>query len=251
MKSSLPPVRLPRQAGASHRHNPKWKQGYKGPVGVLRDGNPASKQPKKNRRRKRAGYERTHSNSMRHTDCKRPDDGRRFIAYRDDASRCITGFGVSDEATEHAVRVLYGAMAIYGKPASILTDHGSQFYASVAECKGMVKSEFEKDLAGLEIKYIPARAGYLQTDGKPAWFHQIGVYHCHHVLYPSADRRQAGMVPRGTAAPLAIIRGGIFRKNHQGDGPSFICGRSVSHRRKAGRCCATCHVVQRAYPHTF
>ena len=38
-------------------------------------------------------YERTYSNSMWHTDYKLLDDGRWFIAYQDDASRFLTGFG--------------------------------------------------------------------------------------------------------------------------------------------------------------
>ena len=54
----------------------------------------ADTQPKKSRRRKRIRYERERPNSMRHTDYKQLDDGRRFLCYEDDASRFVTGLGV-------------------------------------------------------------------------------------------------------------------------------------------------------------
>ena len=48
------------------------------------------------------------------------------IAYQDDASRFITGFGVFEYATgDNAVAVLHDAISNHGRPASILTDHGS------------------------------------------------------------------------------------------------------------------------------
>ncbi len=54
----------------------------------------------------------------------------------DDASRLITGYGVFDEATsENAIKVIKEAMNNYGKPESILTDRGTQFYASAGEKK--------------------------------------------------------------------------------------------------------------------
>ncbi len=43
---------------------------------------------------------------MWHTDYKLLDDGRWFIAYQDDASRFIVGYGVFSEATgRHAIVV--------------------------------------------------------------------------------------------------------------------------------------------------
>ena len=139
---------------------------------ILREENLAAKQPKKSKRRKWIRYERTYSNSMWHTDYKQLDDGRWFVSYQDDASRCITGFGVFDEATtEHAVQVLHEAMTKYGKPASILSDHGSQFYANESECKRKGESEFEKELDRLEIRHILARVRHPQTNGKLERFH--------------------------------------------------------------------------------
>ena len=51
-----------------------------------------------------------------------------LITYLDDASRCITGYGVFKEATGlNAVKVLRQAILAFGAPASILSDNGSCF----------------------------------------------------------------------------------------------------------------------------
>ena len=84
----------------------------------------------------------------------------------------MTGFGVFDEATtEHAVWVLHGAIAGYDMPASILSDHGSRFYANASECRGKGESEFERELFILEIKHILVRVRHPQTNGKLERFH--------------------------------------------------------------------------------
>ena len=60
---------------------------------ILRDGDLASGQPKKSKRRKWIRFERTYSNSMWHTDYKQLDDGRWFLCYEDDASGSLPGMG--------------------------------------------------------------------------------------------------------------------------------------------------------------
>jgi hypothetical protein len=48
------------------------------------------------------------------------------VCYEDDASRLITGYGVNSTPTsEYSVKVLAYAIAKYGKPASMISDHGS------------------------------------------------------------------------------------------------------------------------------
>ena len=68
---------------------------------------------------------------MWHTDYKHLDDGRWFLCYEDDTSRFVTGYGMFEHATtENAPAVLEEAIKNHGKPASIMTDRGSQFYAN-------------------------------------------------------------------------------------------------------------------------
>ncbi len=132
----------------------------------------AARQPKKPRRRKWVRYERTHSSSLRYTDYKLPDDGRWPMAYQDDTSRLITGYGVFADATcRHAIEVLHAAMKKRGRPASILTDRGSRFHAGGSEHKKKGASEFEQELVRWEIRHILARVSRPQTNGKLKRFH--------------------------------------------------------------------------------
>ena len=157
-------------------------------------GNQAARHKRKQERRKWVRYERKHGNSMWHTDYKQPDDKRQLISHEDDTSRFVTGWGVFDEATtEHAVEVLDEATYKHGKPKSILSDRGSQFYATESErSKGM--SEFEKHLEESDIQHILARVAHPQTNGKLERVHD----EIQRKLHLSAD--VAG--PPGSARPI-------------------------------------------------
>ena len=140
---------------------------------MLRDEELAERNPKRSRRRKWVRYERRFSNSMWHTDYALLADGRWFLAYMDDASRFITGYGVFAKATgSNALKVLRDAMAEHGKPASILTDRGAQFYANESESRKRGETEFEKELVKLEIRHVLARVNHPQTNGKLERFHR-------------------------------------------------------------------------------
>lgn len=92
---------------------------------------------------------------MWHAGYKLMDDGRWLIAYQDDASRKIVGFGVSGEATgKHAVKVLKDAISSHGKPASVMTGRGPQFCAKEGAATG---AEFENELAALGVRHVLAR----------------------------------------------------------------------------------------------
>ena len=79
----------------------------------------------------------------------------------------MTGYGVFGNATtENALKVLDEAIARHGKPASIMADHGSQFYANEAEARKRGESEFERRLVELSIRQILARVKHPQTNGK-------------------------------------------------------------------------------------
>lgn len=127
----------------------------------------AREEPRKHGRKKWIRYERKYSNSLWHTDWKLLDGYGWIIAYLDDASRFIVGYGLFQEATsEHAVEVLNEAIKKYGRAASILTDRGSQFYA--VECDEKLKgiTVFEKYLIESEIRQILGRVQHPQTNGK-------------------------------------------------------------------------------------
>ncbi|MDG7044692.1 MAG: transposase [Nitrososphaerota archaeon] len=123
-------------------------------------------------------YEREHSNELWHTDWHQIKDprwkGLWLITYEDDSSRFVTGYGVFPTLTsEYSVKVLKEAIARYGRPDVMLSDHGSTFYAieSVAREKGL--SEFEKYLLKMKIRFILGRVDHPQTNGKLEKFHDI------------------------------------------------------------------------------
>ena len=73
----------------------------------------------------------------------------------------------------YSMEVLVGAIKKYGKPKSILSDHGSTFYAveSVAREKGL--TGFEKHLLKSKITFITGRVNHPQTNGKIEKFFDI------------------------------------------------------------------------------
>ncbi len=131
---------------------------------------------------------------MWHTDYKQLHDGRWFLCYEDDASRFVTGYGVFDAATtKNALRVLDEAIKNHGKPASILTDRGTQFYATESESKKKGASEFEKRLVELEINHILARVRHPQTNGKLERLHGEIERYLGEFEEESADRTTRGL----------------------------------------------------------
>lgn len=130
-------------------------------MGIARD------EPRKQVRKKWIRYERKYSNSLWHTDWKLIDGLGWFTAYLDDASRYIAGHGLFPEATsEHSVEVLKQAISKHGKPAAILTDRGTQFYAVETDVKMKGLTVFEKYLIENDIKQILSRVNHPQTNGK-------------------------------------------------------------------------------------
>ena len=133
---------------------------------------------RKHVRKKWIRYEREYSNSLWHVDWHCIKDGRWkdewLICYEDDASRYIPGYGVYEKPTSKAsVDVLDYAIAKYGKPASIISDHGSQFYAVEAEQRDKGLTEFEIYLLKNKIRMITGRVNHPQTNGKIEKFFDI------------------------------------------------------------------------------
>ncbi len=77
-----------------------------------------------------------YSNSIWHADYKLLDDCRLFLCCEDDASRFVTGYGMFEHTTtENALTVLEEAIKNHGKPVSLMTYCGSQFYVNASEAK--------------------------------------------------------------------------------------------------------------------
>ena len=134
---------------------------------VLKSMGLARDEPRKQERRKWVRFERRYSNSMWHTDWTLIDGRGWLIAYLDDASRFVTGWGLFPDATsQHSVNVLKKAVRRYGKPASILTDRGIQFYANESEEREKGATVFERFLVENEIKQVLSRVMHPQTNGK-------------------------------------------------------------------------------------
>ena len=127
----------------------------------------AKDEPRKQVRKKWIRYERKYSNSLWHTDWTLIEGKGWLIAYLDDASRFVVGHGLFPEATsEHSVEVLREAVKKYGKPASILTDRGTQFYANESEERERGLTVFELYLMENEIRQILSRVLHPMTNGK-------------------------------------------------------------------------------------
>ena len=140
----------------------------------------SSDPPRRWIRRKWVRYERAYSNSLWHVDWYEMKDarwkGQWLIVYEDDASRFIVGYGLFGQATSHnTVEVLKQSIARYGRPTSVLSDHGVQFYAVEAEAKQRGLTEFEIFLMRSHIRHIVGRVNHPQTNGKvEKLFDEIG-----------------------------------------------------------------------------
>jgi transposase InsO family protein len=111
-------------------------------------------------------YQRDHPNSLWQTDLSNWKE-RVLIAYIDDYSRFITGFGMFDNGLAvNCIKVFQGAIDAYGKPKEVLSDHGSQFYSMRGD-----ESEFDRFCASHRIKHILGSIGKPTTTGKiERWF---------------------------------------------------------------------------------
>ncbi len=133
---------------------------------------------RKHTKKKWVRYEREHSNSLWHADWHKIDDprwkGKNLIAYEDDASRYITGYGVFDnEISENSVNVLEQAIGKHGKPASVLTDNGSPFTKNPHTLDNNAPTLFEHYLMQHKIRLILSRVHHPQTNGKIEKFFDI------------------------------------------------------------------------------
>jgi len=131
-------------------------------------GHSVEQESKKNRR-KWVRYERDYSMSLWHTDwCEIRFPGnklRKLIVFQDDASRFLLAYGLFDEATtKNTLKVLKRAIKRHGKPESILTDHGTQFFNN--QDPQLKETGFQAFLKKNGIRHILGRVNHPQTNGK-------------------------------------------------------------------------------------
>jgi len=122
---------------------------------------------KKQKSRKWVRYELPNPNDLAHTDWSYdPFTTKNISVFIDDRTRLITSFGLFKRATaENSISLLKSAVAHYGKPKCVMTDHGAQYYANRKECQ-QENTQFRIALNVLGIKHYLARINRPQTNGK-------------------------------------------------------------------------------------
>ncbi len=135
----------------------------------------------KSKKRKWVRFERKYSNAMWHVDWHTMKDprfrGLQLVTYLDDASRCITGAALFENAAaENAVMLLRLAIKRFGAPASILSNNGACFVGQNGRKKKKMgtwmPTLFEEELLARDIILINARPYHPQTNGKLERFHR-------------------------------------------------------------------------------
>jgi putative transposase len=122
---------------------------------------------KKQRPRKWVRYELPNPNDLWHTDSTYdPYTQKQLLIYIDDKTRLVTSFGLFSRATaENSISLLKAGILAYGKPKTIMTDHGSIYYANKAAPEEQ-NTQFRITLNALGIKHYVARVNRPQTNGK-------------------------------------------------------------------------------------
>lgn len=122
---------------------------------------------KKQKSRKWVRYELPNPNDLWHTDWTYdPYTQKNLSVYLDDRTRLVTSYGLFKRAiAENSIALLKAGIAGYGKPKTVMTDHGSQYYANRPECK-QESTQFRIVLDALGIKHYVARVNRPQTNGK-------------------------------------------------------------------------------------
>jgi len=122
---------------------------------------------KKQKARKWVRYELPNPNDLWHTDWSHdPFTDQNLSVYLDDRTRLVTSYGIFSRASaENTLCLLKAGIACYGKPKSVMTDHGSTYYANRSEAN-QEKTQFRITLDALGIKHYLARINRPQTNGK-------------------------------------------------------------------------------------
>jgi putative transposase len=143
--------------GVSHRQIEK----------VLNQHNLVMTNVKKQKARKWVRYELENPNDLWHTDWSYdPFTQQQLSVFIDDRTRLITSYGIFKSANaEHSIALLKAGIACFGKPKSIMTDHGSQYYANHPGAL-QTNTIWRQALDALGIKHYVAPVNRPQTNGK-------------------------------------------------------------------------------------
>jgi len=122
---------------------------------------------KKQKPRKWVRYELPNPNDLWHTDWTYdPFTQKNLSVYIDDKTRLITSYGIFKRSSaENSIALLKSGIAEYGKPKSIMTDHGAQYYANRNDAI-QKNTQWRIALDSMGIKHYVARVNRPQTNGK-------------------------------------------------------------------------------------
>ena len=124
---------------------------------------------RKQKSRKWVRFELPNPNDMLHTDWTHcPFTDKHFSVYIDDRTRLITSYGIFKKAnTINSLALLKSSIIDFGKPKSIMTDHGTTYFNNTPDSKGILQfNTYQKELKLLGIKHSLAPVNRPQTNGK-------------------------------------------------------------------------------------
>jgi len=128
----------------------------------------------KKTRRKWCFFERKHPNALWQMDIKQISESEWSISILDDFSRYIVGCSIYDHvpSCDDVMDLMEEAIGCYGRPEQVLTDHGTQFYATRngESCPGV--STFDLWCYENGIDHILAGVRKPTTNGKVERWHR-------------------------------------------------------------------------------
>lgn len=147
---------------------------------ILQEYETVTENPRKQgRRRPWIRWERDYSLVTVHMDWFHNSRNQWCLAVEDDAARKILGmieaFGRSGEKTVRLLNEVRAKTAGYGVILEVITDHGSEFYASRRDQDGNADHAFERYLTENNIQQTLCAVGRPQSNGKIERFFQTYV----------------------------------------------------------------------------
>ena len=124
---------------------------------------------RKQKSRKWVRFELPNPNDMLHTDWTHcPFTDKHFSVYIDDRTRLITSYGIFKRANIiNSLALLKSSIVEFGKPKSVMTDHGTTYFNNTPDSKGILQfNSYQKELRLLGIKHSLAPVNHPQTNGK-------------------------------------------------------------------------------------